>query len=134
MEIRLFAAERLEIQIDFFMKEINISACKHYPGEWRCFQNRVRGRVFLSVCDLGMAPSLKVLHVAIYPGKVITASECKACTFILVSKDLEISLCMARPHYKIYIMRNAVFSLPRVGLKNACLIVDLIFGVISKSH
>lgn len=28
----LFAAERLDIQIDFFMKEINISACKHYPS------------------------------------------------------------------------------------------------------
>lgn len=32
MEIGLFAAERLDIQIDFFMKEINISACKHYPS------------------------------------------------------------------------------------------------------
>lgn len=31
MEIRLFAVERLDIQIDFFMKEINISTCKHYP-------------------------------------------------------------------------------------------------------
>jgi hypothetical protein len=32
MEIRLFTAERLDIQIDFFMKGINISVCKHYPS------------------------------------------------------------------------------------------------------
>lgn len=49
LEIRIFTAEKLDIQIDFFMKQINILTCKYYPSGSDASKTGSQVRLFYSV-------------------------------------------------------------------------------------